>query len=161
MMRTLFLAGALALMALPTFAACPKLDCSKDPQAWADMMGTSRAQRREQQIARDAAEAEVRRRGGSPAAKDLTNLGYDQRLDLIYSIEDTFSRLVGQPYHVLAAVVVQRGADDFLFCGSGFFKSGAGVFVYDTRPGGIKTLQADRQTFAAAGCAGSPSVTLR
>jgi hypothetical protein len=61
---------------------------------------------------------------------------------------------------VIAAIVVQRG-DEYLFCGSGFYKDGGGVFVYDTRPGGVKSLQANRQMFAAAGCNDGPAVTLR
>jgi hypothetical protein len=55
---------------------------------------------------------------------------------------------------------MQRG-DGFLFCGSGLNKDGGGVFVYDTRPGGIKSLQANRALFAAAGCNDGRAITLR
>lgn len=158
-MRTLTLAIAFGLIASTATAACLKLDCSQDPQAWADMFGNSPAQKREQQIARDAARAEVRRR--QMAGADVTNIGIKQRLRLLYSIEDTFTRLVGQPYYVLSAIVVQR-ADNYLFCGSGVYGDGqGGVFVFDTAPGGIHTLTADRATFDGAGCNGSPSVVLR
>jgi hypothetical protein len=78
-MRTLSLRRPWRLIAAPAHAVCLKLDCSQDPKAWADMLGTSPAQRREQQIAREAARAAIQQRGAEQHQKDLTNLGSEQR----------------------------------------------------------------------------------
>lgn len=141
-------------------APCLKQDCSQDPQAWADMMGTSPEQRREQQIARDAARAIVQAQKSEDVDAFIGSIGIKQRYRLLYTIEDTFSRLLGKPYTVISAVVLPRGAG-YLFCGSGFYEGGGGVFVFDTRPGGFHTLTATRQSFASAGCNDTPAVKLR
>lgn len=157
-MRRLITLSLLMALAGPAAAhPCLKADCSQDPQAWADMFGTSPAQRREQALARQAAAAEVARR---KASHDVgANYGEEDRYRMVLQLEDSFTRLTNEPYTVVDAVMFPHGAH-YLFCGTGVHRSGAGVFIFDTNPRGIHTLHASREQFEAAGCADAAGVRL-
>lgn len=157
-MRRLIALSLLMAVAGPAAARpCLKADCSQDPQAWADMFGTAPAQRREQQIVRRAAAAEVERR---KLARDIgASYGEQDRYRLVLQLEDSFTRITNEPYTVVDAVMIPNGSH-YLFCGTGVHRSGAGIFVFDTDPRGIHTLTASKAQFDAAGCADPVGIRL-
>ncbi|AFU88102.1 hypothetical protein CcrColossus_gp232 [Caulobacter phage CcrColossus] len=152
---------AATLIATPALAQCPiGGNCMSDPQAWKNMFGASPAQRAEQSSARRAAESVIQDRQTQANADLLGDMGQVERYRLTYSVEDTLTRLSGAPTTVLRATVLARGGG-YLFCGSALYgQSDNGIFVLDTRPGGIATLHASKDAFIAAGC-GQPATILR
>jgi hypothetical protein len=163
-MRCLALLFVFFMLAAPEArAACLKLDCSQDPDAWGDMLGDTPEAQAEQQTARSAAGAYVSQRDEAKYHQMVATFGVKERFQMLYTLEDTFSRLVGRPYTVISAVVLPRG-DGYLFCGSGYYGAAegqGGVFAFDTNEGGVRTLSAQKTEFAAAGCNGPLAMTLR
>ena len=144
-------------------AACLKLDCSQDPDAWGAMLGDTPPARAEQQSARNAAAGVVSERDEAKYRQMVAAFGVKERWQMLSTLEDTFSRLVGKPYAVISAVVIPRG-DGYLFCGSGIYgtrEGEGGVFVFDTNDGGERTLNAQKAQFAKAGCNSDLAMTLR
>lgn len=161
-MRTaILLAAAIFCVPISALAQCPVgANCMGNPQAWNDMFGDTPAQRAQQSIARRAAEAVVQDRQQQNNASLLTDMGQTERYKLTYSIEDTLTRLSGAPTTVLRATVLARGGG-YLFCGSALYgQQDGGIFVLDTRPGGIAQLRATKEAFLGAGCA-VPATILR
>lgn len=159
LLLTLFLFMLLCGVPGAHAAPCLKSDCSQDPQAWADMLGNTPKERAEQKIAREAAQNEVNREH----ARDVAAMPLYQKERMVFAMEDSLSRLTGERFHVLSALVVPRGTE-YVFCGMGEIVGPPlvrSVFVVDTREGGIKTLHATRREFEAAGCADKMAVALR
>jgi hypothetical protein len=138
---------------------CLKADCSQDPQAWADMLGHTPAERAEQKVAREAAEHEVDREH----ARDLAAIPVWKKEQMVFEMESSLSRLSGQRYQIMTVKVLPRGSE-YVYCGVAetvglpFLH---GVFVFDTRPSGIKTMRATYAQFQAAGCTDKTAVGLR
>ncbi|AXQ68779.1 hypothetical protein HOU00_gp346 [Caulobacter phage CcrPW] len=160
-MKLAILIAAAALFYTPALAQCPVgANCMGDPQAWNKMFGNTPAQRAEQSSARRAAESVIQDRQTQANADLLGDMGQVERYRLTYSVEDTLTRLSGAPATVLRATVLARGGG-YLFCGSALYgQRDSGIFVLDTRPGGIATLHASESVFADAGC-GVPATILR
>lgn len=152
---------AAALFSTPALAQCPVgANCMGNPQAWKDMFGDTPAQRAEQSSARRAAESVVQDQQQQHNAALLSDMGQIERYKLTYSIEDTLTRLSGAPTTVLRATVLARGGG-YLFCGSALYgQNDGGIFVLDTRPGGVASLHASKDAFLGAGC-GQPATILR
>jgi hypothetical protein len=114
----------------------------------------------EQEAAVRAAQAVTTARQQEANADLITGMGLVERRKLLFSLEDTLTRLSGKPATVVGATVLARGGG-YLFCGGALYGGADGaMFVLDTRPGATATLKADKGVWVAAGCE-LPATTLR
>lgn len=146
---TVLLLSVAALVTTDAHAQCLKHDCSSDPIAWGAAFGGTGSQ---QEDAAKAARTVVAAKQQEANAEHISTMGLVERRKLLYSLEDTLTRLSGKPATVVGATVLAKGSG-YLFCGGAMYGGGtAAMFILDTRPGATATLNAAKETWIAAGC---------